>query len=1104
MPDTPAPAGDARPRAGFTQEVRFAVVMYGGASLAIYINGVAQELLRVVRATAPDPVDPDRALLADADLSGPEAVYRQLSRMLVRGAPHPEQPEAEGATPALRTRFVVDILTGSSAGGINAIFLAKALANDQDLDELKKLWVTEGDIGVLINDQLSYESLRLDGAEADQPFSLLNSQRMYLKLLEALRGMDTRPAAPAGSSPLADELDLFVTATDIPGRIVHLRLADELVEERRHRNVFHFRYRGEGDSEGRHGFSDFGPRYNAFLAFAARATSAHQAAFSPVSLGDVAPIVAGNPAAAGAELGLPDDALRAFYRQYLLQRTSGPGGAPADPDRLADAFQRIWFNDGGTLDNKPFSFVSDELPLRQTAAHVDRKLLYVEPSPEHFDPPQDGAPPKPRIVGNAWSGLSTLPRYETVTEDLTRLLERNRLVERVSNITADLEDDIGDAIKARHGNRWPDKRNREDLYDHRLAEFIAEKGASWGGYQRLRIGQATDDLTHLVARAAGLDETSDEVTAVRQLVRHWRRERYDDHDPAKKPEINFLLDFDFLWTMRRIRFVLRKADELACFDERSRKLARLTEQPALGVSVEWPEESDEAGVAQARPALRALRDELARVFAGLRSARSRFWAYRSDVTRGARAADGGPLYRNPFRGDVDRLGVTGQMLRDFLKLQTEGDRRARLNEYLSDAPRREAFERLVETVRGEFAGAVDESREAIRGLLRAQEGPARLDPAQAPSYVLRFYYNYFEDFDQVSFPVFFSTSVGEETDVIDVFRVSPEDARAIVDERQELDGRGQYMHKLAGTTLGNFGAFFERKFRVNDITWGRLDGAERIIAALVPADEALRDQLTREAHRAIIVEEAEGRLDLAGQQAAEERERPETRALGRRVSDSYRLVEESLGLMRAGRDCRAQLDAVGRAAAGLPEGTRWRAFLEAFVVEFRPFLAEYVLPCAGGADPVGAFGAWFRRQYEEGRKFSPDATVESAARATRVLGRMLLGYFPPEAGRTRKQRLAVWAGGRLWVFAEAALQPGGAAYRKLRRRIFIAYLLALLLPLVLVFLPSYWPAPWLVALRHWTLRGIGVVVLFTPLVLTALYHLVWRKTKGWLTGVLRG
>ena len=45
------------------REVRFAVVMYGGVSLAIYINGVAQELLNMVRATAPKSVDSDEALI---------------------------------------------------------------------------------------------------------------------------------------------------------------------------------------------------------------------------------------------------------------------------------------------------------------------------------------------------------------------------------------------------------------------------------------------------------------------------------------------------------------------------------------------------------------------------------------------------------------------------------------------------------------------------------------------------------------------------------------------------------------------------------------------------------------------------------------------------------------------------------------------------------------------------------------------------------------------------------------------------------------------------------------------------------------------------------
>ena len=37
-------AADSTP-CDVTEEIRFAVVMYGGVSLAIYINGIAQELL---------------------------------------------------------------------------------------------------------------------------------------------------------------------------------------------------------------------------------------------------------------------------------------------------------------------------------------------------------------------------------------------------------------------------------------------------------------------------------------------------------------------------------------------------------------------------------------------------------------------------------------------------------------------------------------------------------------------------------------------------------------------------------------------------------------------------------------------------------------------------------------------------------------------------------------------------------------------------------------------------------------------------------------------------------------------------------------------------
>ena len=85
-------------------------------------------------------------------------------------------------------RFIVDILSGTSAGGINGIFLAKALAKGQSIAELEELWVKEGDLGKLLNDSKSVEGVNLPKPSKQK--SLLNSDRMYCKLLEAFTGMD--------------------------------------------------------------------------------------------------------------------------------------------------------------------------------------------------------------------------------------------------------------------------------------------------------------------------------------------------------------------------------------------------------------------------------------------------------------------------------------------------------------------------------------------------------------------------------------------------------------------------------------------------------------------------------------------------------------------------------------------------------------------------------------------------------------------------------------------------------------------------------------------------------------------------------------------------
>jgi hypothetical protein len=85
-------------------------------------------------------------------------------------------------------------------------------------------------------------------------------------------------------------------------------------------------------------------------------------------------------------------------------------------------------------------------------------------------------------------------------------------------------------------------------------------------------------------------------------------------------------------------------------------------------------------------------------------------------------------------------------------------------------------------------------------------------------------FDQFEYYDQIVFPIFYEASVGE-AELCEVFRVSPRDATSIVDENAPTETR----RKLAGTALFHFGAFLNREWRQNDLMWGRLDAAERII-----------------------------------------------------------------------------------------------------------------------------------------------------------------------------------------------------------------------------------------------------------------------------------
>ena len=104
--------------------------MYGGVSLCIYINGVAQELLEMAKATAPEG---GGVAIAKEELSASARFYRRLGQYLDSDSMDAALLFEDSESAQIRTRFVVDVLSGTSAGGLNSIFLAKALVNNEDM-----------------------------------------------------------------------------------------------------------------------------------------------------------------------------------------------------------------------------------------------------------------------------------------------------------------------------------------------------------------------------------------------------------------------------------------------------------------------------------------------------------------------------------------------------------------------------------------------------------------------------------------------------------------------------------------------------------------------------------------------------------------------------------------------------------------------------------------------------------------------------------------------------------------------------------------------------------------------------------------------------------
>jgi patatin-related protein len=813
--------GTNRSKMEIRREVRFAVVMYGGISLAIYINGVAQELFHMVRATA-GPGDGEPRV---EEPRGTESVYRELGQILGREAtdvnekPDPSEP--------IHTRFVVDVLSGTSAGGINAVYLAKALANGQDFGRLKRLWIEEGDIVRLINDAGSVEDL--NGFDQQKPpKSLLNGERMYVKLLCALDDMGEQ------ADSYQEQVDLFVTTTDFEGFPVFLQTFDKPIAERRHRNVFHLRYGSENTPEPR---NDFDEDNTSFLAFMARATSAFPFAFEPIRLRDVDKILKKLPDRQHLlRTASNPDRRQEFFPDYL---PAGPGYSAAQP--AVSYLERI-FVDGGYLDNKPFGYAVDALASRSGWMPTDRKLIYIDPSPEVGASESTNAATPDAIENTA--AVYTMARYETIREDLERILARNRLIERVGSITAEIERDVKVWLASEGDGEETGTLRDPAFADKDLTIMIEAEGVAYGGYHRLKIAALTDEIAKIIARAAGVDVRSAEYLGIRFMVKAWRESNYvayfGDAPPAehRATQNRFLVQYDLTYRLRRLDFCLHKISQLHALDneaaiKRAIEVAGAPSVEQLGSDEERPE---------FRKRLRGLHKELSSTFLNIYRAREKLMSL-------------GP--KNPLDRAVKALiaaaGIDAQKLRD---IAGKGDEEQCLTaaKDLVFGPASDAFLKFADDLKEYVYNSTSPAAEKCHSLLLGEDRKEGPNPfANLATEVVRQYYDSYERYDMISYPILYATEVGQEMDAVEVVRVSPEDATSLINEKEDSKKR----RKLAGTSFYHFGAFFDRGWRRNDLLWGRLDGAERIISTLLPPGFPAdwKDELLQRAQCEILTEE---------------------------------------------------------------------------------------------------------------------------------------------------------------------------------------------------------------------------------------------------------
>lgn len=536
------------------KELRIALVCYGGVSLAVYMHGVTKELWKVARAS--------RAFHAGEGMgSGSEVLYQELLEGLSSQAD-------------LHVRVLPDILTGASAGGINAVFLAQAIHSGQSLEPLTDMWLENADVDRLLDADAQKWSraakfwappvveylLSRPGnvvAESVQPEMRRNVQRKLARFVRSrwfqppfsgigfsgliVDALEAMAKSPLGHPllPTGHPVDLFVTATDFFGYSKSLRLnSPPLVEEREHRLSIGFRSRTPGHP-------GEGVAHLLELGMAARATASFPGAFPPLKVAEIDLLAANR--------GIEWPGREAFLQRIL-------------PEHMRDGdMEGVSLIDGSVLVNAPFFEAMEALKGRPAQREVDRRFVYIDPSPDI-----SGRSSRERqevgFFRSIFGSISAIPREQPIRDNLELIQAMSREAERVSGIIEVLRPEVERTVERIFGRTF--------LFDRptlkRLASWRAraqQAAAEEAGYAFHSYAQAKFvGIVDRIARTVFPHIRNQSVPDAAAVADRMREELYqqgltDLSDPkggASQQAIDFFRANDIGYRLRRLRLLARR------------------------------------------------------------------------------------------------------------------------------------------------------------------------------------------------------------------------------------------------------------------------------------------------------------------------------------------------------------------------------------------------------------------------------------------------------------------------------------------------------------------------------------------------------------------